>query len=765
MHFFIISWSVLFIISNNLFARTRNNVLAEAESYKNYSWQCSSNNIINTGNQTLYLGSVAGDEYDDRAGKIDTDDNGIISEAERNAAISRWPFIVSVTPVTGEAYAMGGYSGALKWGADTVVVFEDRIGRTNEKWIAGAREEDVAIPGNPTDIPSGYTGFTGIDCSGFVGNSLDISRFASDEYKLNVTQITTNRCLPIELKNMKKGDVFASGGHVLLLTADIGNDLTHAQVTHSVALEYSSGEHVRKVISETVEISGSGEQINIQETQDNKTTKFWWPHGCYSPFPQFSNISPSTSTAITVATTTIKATIQSGTDLTAVRLYLDGEDKTALLNLSLPSQPVTISYKTPELSPGKHKVLITALNTLELYDSTTFYFQIGASPMVKDVMPYDGKQDTPIHLTPEITFSTAMAAIPLSAVEIAPVASITSVDLDNTKLQINFASDLEYSTTYYITLKADSIKNLANITLDGNGNGISEGSPADDYQWRFITESSLQIVGMEPLYETIGINPIISALVISKTNQTINIDEMKLNGNLINAADITVTSANDIAGMSAVKVKYNSEGINFNLGNKNYVYLKASDGTGQISEKEWWFKVTDRLEINMYGTLKNSVIRPAPYYEYKCEMTDGLYLRWNKVLGAVKYYIVRRTNYSNIVGTTYSEDESLLLAKDWSFYVDCDAGVQPPTSTAELIAFGGLWYSGFHLSAWDYGWYFGVASDGLLLRTNQYEITPIFGDNTWGKTTVYTYRYEEYDDFAENLTFDHYRSWTVKMGW
>ncbi len=58
---------------------------------------------------------------------------------------------------------------------------------------------------------------------------------------------------------------------------------------------------------------------------------------------------------------------------------------------------------------------------------------------------------------------------------------------DKTALYFTPDSPLSYSTTYTVTIKADALDTSGN-GLDGNGNGVPEGSPIDDYTWNFTTE-------------------------------------------------------------------------------------------------------------------------------------------------------------------------------------------------------------------------------------------------------------------------------------
>ncbi len=60
---------------------------------------------------------------------------------------------------------------------------------------------------------------------------------------------------------------------------------------------------------------------------------------------------------------------------------------------------------------------------------------------------------------------------------------------DENKLRIDIYRELKLDTKYTVFVTSE-IRDLAGHGLDGNKNGISEGSPVDDYQWSFKTEKS-----------------------------------------------------------------------------------------------------------------------------------------------------------------------------------------------------------------------------------------------------------------------------------
>jgi len=174
MNFLIKIFLSLFIgFSPNLFARTRDDVIREANAYKNYEWKVGPNNILDL--QTHFEDKVIPpvpepDGIDDRMFKQE-EKTGIWRKSTAN-----WPFEVNTT-YTGEAYAYGGWSGKKIFGYDTTSEFELKIKGlspfSGQKWIAGSKEEEMGTgQQGDTIVPTGYDGYAGIDCSGFKINGV-----------------------------------------------------------------------------------------------------------------------------------------------------------------------------------------------------------------------------------------------------------------------------------------------------------------------------------------------------------------------------------------------------------------------------------------------------------------------------------------------------------------------------------------------------------------------------------------------------------------
>jgi len=67
-----------------------------------------------------------------------------------------------------------------------------------------------------------------------------------------------------------------------------------------------------------------------------------------------------------------------------------------------------------------------------------------------------------------------------------------SIDYNDTTNSVHFTptSDLKIDETYEVTILS-SVTDLGLATLDGDGDGVSEGSPDDDYVWNFTTTTNL----------------------------------------------------------------------------------------------------------------------------------------------------------------------------------------------------------------------------------------------------------------------------------
>ncbi|MDI6641936.1 MAG: hypothetical protein QME68_06480, partial [Elusimicrobiota bacterium] len=361
---------LLLLLTKLSFARIQNEIVTEAELYKNFTWVPSTNNILDTkdhkNNLTIKPPPDGQDGIDDRRFSWDSEKNKWI-ELDKN-----WPFIVNST-YTGEAYAwFYDPNNSDLGGVDTLTRFEQKITATTEKWIAGSRSIDT--------IPSGYDGFAGVDCSGFITKLWHYN----DPYGHLGTGLLGDYCIEIELSKMKKGDIFVKPpwldpdniGHAILFI-DWITTAQKAKIIHSVSKRFTDGTHVRRIIDDVATIKVIDQKVYINEYGNDRR---YIP---YSPFPQFSNQTPAHRTSIDTTRAPISCVLESGTpiDFSGVTLTLNGVTKTLTFETISAVHPYKykVSY-TPglgELQRGTiNTVCVTAMNNLSLQDSTTWIFTI-----------------------------------------------------------------------------------------------------------------------------------------------------------------------------------------------------------------------------------------------------------------------------------------------------------------------------------------------------------------------------------------------------
>lgn len=118
------------------------------------------------------------------------------------------------------------------------------------------------------------------------------------------------------------------------------------------------------------------------------------------------------------------------------------------------------------------------------------------------------KLDTKLNITFRESVNRSSAE---KSISISPVVDVSSVVWDSLTMTVSFNNNLNYGVQYTVSLKAEMVFDACNNTLDGNGDGISDGSPTDDYIWHFTAiETSLNIqhtpVTTGEVYEPTSIN-------------------------------------------------------------------------------------------------------------------------------------------------------------------------------------------------------------------------------------------------------------------
>lgn len=350
-------------LSCEVLARTRTEVInqiTQANSYLNCSWSVKSNNILDLKNHkdnlTMNPAPDGQDGIDDRAYSWDTTNSKWI------ISVSNWPFRVNDN-VTGEAYTWG------QW--DTSTDFDSKVKKTTEKWIAGKRDIDT--------LPTGYNGFTGLDCSGFVSRCLGISNHKST----NELQAISRNITPNEVK---KGDLLFMDGHVVMVEDEMLTDGS-VDIAHAGSWRYEKAEHIRRVISESTDydIDNKGNLTLRYESTHSDIQHF-----PYTPFPIFSNF--NLSGIIYDNTPEMSVYIRSGTsiDTSFIVMRVDGAlvyPTITDISSGRDKKDVSVSYsQVVPLEEGPHSTSLYAQNALALEDTFNGSFTVDCTrPYVKKV--------------------------------------------------------------------------------------------------------------------------------------------------------------------------------------------------------------------------------------------------------------------------------------------------------------------------------------------------------------------------------------------
>jgi hypothetical protein len=371
---FLIKIFLVFVIllAQNLFSRTRQQVIDEANEYKNYSWKVGINNILDIKNNRT--GAEGSDGIDDRRGNPN-----ILSEAQMN---QNWPFATNQI-YTGEAYAWGYGHYAKpdmkppddvlkKWDANQTKSFEEylRLGR-----IAGAKKGNPGLYVTKNGVSSEDLGlsekYTGLDCSGFITRVWGLKDYHLESGKLKEPD---NKAVAmwIPITELKQGDMIYLKGddvdHVVIFNYWKEKPKT-AHIIHSASYSFSKNKHMRRVIEDIAEIDSSKQQIYFKGE--------WRECGAYTPFPVFKLISPDLN--VDVATPVIKIKIKSFSKIInkSIRLKVDGKIVPAEYSTKENEREITLTYIPIEpLANKEHTVRIYAINEFGFEDEEEFKFTV-----------------------------------------------------------------------------------------------------------------------------------------------------------------------------------------------------------------------------------------------------------------------------------------------------------------------------------------------------------------------------------------------------
>ncbi|MCK5561820.1 MAG: Ig-like domain-containing protein, partial [Thermoplasmata archaeon] len=132
------------------------------------------------------------------------------------------------------------------------------------------------------------------------------------------------------------------------------------------------------------------------------------------------------------------------------------------------------------------------------------------SPIITSVYPQNGAVNISFDENISVTFNESMNNILTQNAFLISPNNAGSFNWQSQTMIFNSNNDLLPSQTYTITINT-SARDFSGNRLDGNGNGIFEGSPTDDFIWWFTTKENTppQIISTTP--ENNGINVSLNA--------------------------------------------------------------------------------------------------------------------------------------------------------------------------------------------------------------------------------------------------------------
>jgi len=224
-------------------------------------------------------------------------------------------------------------------------------------------------------------------------------------------------------------------------------------------------------------------RIVARDSVNNKLDFTWYFVIDLEP-PKHSNETPRGVTNDTTPTIMVDVTDEHGIDEESIKLYVKRyhavAEKEPIPNGYRVSYRTEYPFQNGDLIPVRIIANDTANNTL---DCSWNFSIVTPPPIVINCSPIGSV--VPVGTMIRVTFSGEMNRTSVEdAFSIVPVVNGSFRWSNNTLI---FIPDyLEYGTGYNITIKGNA-KDSAGSYLDGNGNGIAEGSPIDDFSWQFTT--------------------------------------------------------------------------------------------------------------------------------------------------------------------------------------------------------------------------------------------------------------------------------------
>lgn len=121
--------------------------------------------------------------------------------------------------------------------------------------------------------------------------------------------------------------------------------------------------------------------------------------------------------------------------------------------------------------------------------SATANVTVSGNPVVVETQPHNGETNVPVDTFIIVTFSERMNRKSVSeSIKITPRAAVEHFWFGNTLLMklSDTEKRFEPATRYIVTISGNCV-DAENEPLDGNGNAVWDGAPADDYVWDFTT--------------------------------------------------------------------------------------------------------------------------------------------------------------------------------------------------------------------------------------------------------------------------------------
>ncbi|MCK5017595.1 MAG: Ig-like domain-containing protein, partial [Candidatus Peribacteraceae bacterium] len=207
-------------------------------------------------------------------------------------------------------------------------------------------------------------------------------------------------------------------------------------------------------------------------------------------------------------------------------------------------------------------------------------------------------------------------------------------------------SNLTHNASYTVSINGDLAQDLAGNTLDGNNNGIAEGSPTDDYSWSFTTEpDTIPPSVVNDLIAITGTNNGEIDLSWTATGDDGNYSiatSYDIRYSLVTITESDWQNATTITGEPTPGIPGTSEQMTVNglePGEAYYFVIKVLDDVSNPS-----------LLSNVANALAKDLTAPtAPAGVTVTEQDNGILIEWSVVTDSdLNYYLVYRSTDNSV---------------------------------------------------------------------------------------------------------------------